>query len=123
MLFATGKSFCHCKTSKDHFTAGGFFDIKNLFYSSNDFPQPIQNGNMKMQLENNGGIADNTSVDISSGHIEVGKDPVDFSPCSSVILFQQLISQALPKEDLRWTTLNNLYNLEPGTSIGGTIEC
>ena len=61
------------------FTAGGFFDIKNLFYSSAAFPQPIQNGNMKATIENSGGIADNTSVNISSGHIEVGKDPVDFT--------------------------------------------
>jgi hypothetical protein len=71
------------------FIAGGFFDIKNLFYSDKNFQQPIQNGNIKATLTNTGGIADNTSIDISSGHIEVGKDPVDFSlqvhnPVSSV---------------------------------------
>ncbi|MBC7873781.1 MAG: AsmA family protein, partial [Ferruginibacter sp.] len=71
------------------FSAGGFFDIKNLFYSDKSFPQPIQNGNIKATLANNGGIADNTSIDISSGHIEIGKDPVDFTlqlrnPVSSV---------------------------------------
>jgi hypothetical protein len=33
-----------------NFNAGGFFDIKNLFYSSAAFPQPVQNGNMKVQL-------------------------------------------------------------------------
>jgi AsmA-like C-terminal region len=61
------------------FTAGGFFDVKNLFYSSPAFPQPIQNGNIKATIENSGGIADNTSINISSGHIEVGKDPLDFT--------------------------------------------
>src|SRR6185503_4701816 len=38
------------------FTAGGFFDIKNLFYSSPALPQPVQNGNMKVDLQNSGGI-------------------------------------------------------------------
>ncbi|HEY6063401.1 MAG TPA: AsmA family protein, partial [Chitinophagaceae bacterium] len=54
------------------FTAGGFFDIRNLYYSANNFPQPIQNGNIKATLENNGGIADMTVVNISSGHLELG---------------------------------------------------
>lgn len=71
------------------FSAGGFFDIKNLFYSDKKIPQPIQNGNMKATLANSGGIADNTVIDISTGHIEVGNDPIDFSlqlqnPVSSV---------------------------------------
>ncbi len=71
------------------FTAGGFFDIKNLFYSDNNFPQPIQNGNIKATLANTGGIADKTVIDISAGHIEVGNNPLDFTlqlrnPVSSV---------------------------------------
>ncbi len=61
------------------FAAGGFFDVKNLFYSSKDFPQPIRNGNMNIRLDNTGGIADNTRINVSTGHIELGNDPVDFS--------------------------------------------
>src|SRR6185436_6694234 len=71
------------------FTAGGFFDIKNLFYSDNSFPQPIKNGNIKATLQNSGGVADNTTINISAAHLEVGNDPVDFSlqlshPVSSI---------------------------------------
>lgn len=61
------------------FAAGGFFDVKNLFYSAKDFPQPIKNGNMNIRLDNTGGVADQTKINISSGHIEVGNDPVDFT--------------------------------------------
>jgi len=61
------------------FIAGGFFDIKDLFYSSRKFHQPIKNGNIKTTISNSGGKADNTVIDITSGHIEVGNDPVDFS--------------------------------------------
>ncbi|MGZ8544501.1 MAG: AsmA family protein, partial [Flavisolibacter sp.] len=61
------------------FNAGGYLNISKLFYSAGGFPQPIQNGNMKINLENNGGIADNTMIRITEGHIELGKDPFDFS--------------------------------------------
>ncbi len=61
------------------FTAGGFFNISNLYYSDASFPQPIKNGNIKATLNNSGGIADNTKVDITAGHIELGNDPIDFS--------------------------------------------
>ena len=57
----------------------GFFDIRNLFYSDKNFPQPVSNGNIKATLANAGGIADNTVIDVSSGHIELGKDPIDFT--------------------------------------------
>jgi hypothetical protein len=62
-----------------NFTAGGFFNISNLFYSDKNFPQPLKNGNIKATINNSGGIADNTAIDISAAHIELGNDPIDFS--------------------------------------------
>ncbi len=103
------------------FSAGGFLDIKNLLYSSPAFPQPIQNGNMEIQLENSGGIADNTSVNITAGHIEVGKDPVDFTlqlrrPMSSV----DFVGTA--KGQFTLANIKQFVQLEPGTSISGTTH-
>ena len=103
------------------FTAGGFLDIKNLFYSSNDFPQPIQNGNMKINIENSGGIADNTSINISSAHIEVGKDPVDFS----LQLQHPMTSADFSGTAKGRFTLDNIRQftkLEPGTMISGILN-
>ena len=77
-IFAKG-NMSALQTQQGNFTAGGFLDIKNLFYSASAFPQPIQNGNLKVQIENTGGIADNTTINIPSGHIELGKDPFDFT--------------------------------------------
>lgn len=104
-----------------NFNAGGFLDIKNLFYSSSAIPKPIQNGNMKVQIVNNGGIADNTSIDISSGHIQVGQDPVDFT---------LQLRKPMSKVDFSGTaegrfTLDNLkqfVKLDPGTSISGILN-
>ena len=109
------------QNQEGNFNAGGFLDIKNLFYSSSAFPQPIQNGNMKVQLVNNGGIADNTSIDISSGHIQVGQDPVDFTlqlrkPVSTVDF------SGTAEGRLTLDNLKQFVQLDPGTSISGILN-
>ena len=103
------------------FTAGGFFDIKNLFYSDKAFPQPIKNGNIKATLENSGGVADNTTINISSGHVEVGNDPVDFSlqlknPVSSVDFAGNAKGRFTLDNIKQFTTL------EQGTAISGILN-
>lgn len=119
-LFAKG-NMSALENQQGNFTAGGFLDIKNLLYASPAFPQPIQNGNMKVQVENSGGIADNTSVDITAGHIEVGKDPVDFTlqlrhPMSSVDF------SGAAKGRFTLDNIKQFTELEPGTSISGILN-
>ncbi|MEO5563940.1 MAG: AsmA-like C-terminal region-containing protein [Chitinophagaceae bacterium] len=109
------------ETQQGDFTAGGFLDITNLFYSSSAFPQPIQNGNIKIQIENTGGIADNTSVNIPSGHVEVGKDPVDFTlqlkhPVTSV----DFSGSAKGKFNL--DNVKQFTAFEPGTTLSGLLD-
>ncbi|HEX6169769.1 MAG TPA: AsmA-like C-terminal region-containing protein [Chitinophagaceae bacterium] len=109
------------QSQEGNFNAGGFFDIRNLFYSSTAFPQPIQNGSMKVQLVNNGGIADNTSIDISSGHLEVGKDPLDFTlqlrkPMSTVDF------SGTAEGRLTLDHIKQFVQLDPGTSISGILN-
>ncbi|HEU0110189.1 MAG TPA: AsmA-like C-terminal region-containing protein [Flavisolibacter sp.] len=109
------------ETQKGSFSAGGFLDIRNLYYASKDVPQPIQNGNFKIEIENNGGIADATFINIVSGHIEVGKDPFDFS-----------LKVSRPVTDVNFSgiakgrfTLDNIkqfITLEPGTTVKGSME-
>jgi hypothetical protein len=109
------------QTQSGSFTAGGFLDIENLFYSSKDVPEPVQNGNMKIQLENNGGVADKTSINISAAHIEVGKDPVDFT---------LKLTNPVSTADFSGTakgrfTLDNIKQfaqLEPGTTVSGVLN-
>ncbi len=103
------------------FTAGGFFDIKNLFYSDKGFPQPIQNGNIKATLANAGGIADKTTIDISSGHIEVGNNPIDFTlqlrnPVSSVNFSGHAKGKFLLDH------LKQFTKLASGTAISGLLN-
>jgi hypothetical protein len=103
------------------FTAGGFFDIKNLFYLAADFPQPLKNGYMKATLANTGGIADKTTIDITAGHIEIGNDPLDFSlqvrnPVSSVNFSGHVKGKFILDHLKQFTKLNT------GTSISGMLN-
>jgi hypothetical protein len=119
-VFAKG-NMSALQNQQGDFNAGGFLDIKNLFYSSSAFPQPIQNGNMKIEVENSGGIADNTSVNISAGHIEVGKDPFDFT----LQLRKPMSTMDFAGTAKGKFTLDNIKQfvaLDPGTSIGGTLH-
>lgn len=119
-IFAKG-NMSALETQQGNFTAGGFLDIKDLFYSSSAFPQPIQNGNIKVQVENNGGIADNTTVNIPSGHIEVGKDPVDFTlqlkkPVSTVDF------SGTAKGSFDLGNVKQFTEFEPGTNLSGILN-
>ena len=107
------------------FTAGGFFDVKNLYYADKNFPQPVKNGNIKAVITNSGGKADNTAIDISAGHIEVGNDPVDFSlkltQPVSVINFDGHAKGRLTLDNLKQfglvpsgTTLSGVMNADAG---------
>ncbi|HTM92947.1 MAG TPA: AsmA-like C-terminal region-containing protein, partial [Flavisolibacter sp.] len=81
----------------------------------------VQNGNFKIQLENSGGIADATTINISQGHLEVGNDPFDFS---------LKLSQPMSAINFSGTakgrfTLDNIHQftqLEPSTSIKGLLN-
>jgi hypothetical protein len=103
------------------FHAGGFFDIKNLMYASKDFPQPVKNGSMKVQLENSGGVADNTRINISQGHIELGNDPFDFTlsitnPVSTINF------NGSAKGRFTLDNVKQFTTFEPGTTLSGLLN-
>jgi len=103
------------------FAAGGFLDIQNLFYSSKSFPQPIRNGNMKVEIENTDGIADKTFVNITAGHVEVGEDPVDFSlAVRNPVSTFDFAGNAKGRFTL--DNVKEFVKLDPGTSVSGTMN-
>lgn len=103
------------------FSAGGYFDIRNLYYSDNSFPQPIKNGNIKATLENSGGIADNTIINVTSGHLEVGNDPLDFS-LQLRKPFSSMDASGHAKGRFTLDNIKQFTKLEPGTSISGVLN-
>jgi hypothetical protein len=103
------------------FSAGGFFDIRDLYYASRSFPHPLQHGNFKIAVENSGGVADATRIDVSSGHIEVGTDPFDFTLKLSRLVTDVAFS-GTAKGKFTLDNVKQFVALEPGTSVKGLLE-
>ncbi|MBI1342823.1 MAG: hypothetical protein GC171_07815 [Terrimonas sp.] len=103
------------------FSAGGFFNISRLFYSANDFPEPIQNGNIKAAITNKGGMADQTTINIPSGHIELGKDPFDFAITISNPV-TNINFDGSAKGSFSLNNIQQFTQLEKGTSINGLLN-
>lgn len=119
-LFAKGNMRA-LQNQQGDFSAGGFLNFKDLFYASKDFPQPIQHGNMNINIANTGGIADQTTINISEGHVEIGNDPLDFT-------FQ--LKKPMTSADFSGTAkgrfnlngISQFTKLEEGTSISGILN-
>ena len=103
------------------FAAGGFLDIQDLFYSSKQFAQPVHNGNMKIEIENSDGIADKTFINVTSGHMQVGDDPVDFS-LSVRNLVSTVDFAGHAKGRFTLDNLKQFVKLDPGTSLSGIMN-
>lgn len=118
--FAKG-SLAAIENQKGNFNAGGFLSISNLYYASKLFPQPIQNGNFKIELFNNNGIADATTINVTQGHIELGNDPLNFN----LKLSQPVTAVNFSGAAKGKFTLDNVHQfmqLEPGTNLKGLLD-
>jgi hypothetical protein len=103
------------------FTAKGNIDIRNLSYSSKDFPKPIKHANVKILVENPDGVADHTVITMTEGHAEIGTEPIEFAlkvrnPFSD-ILFD---GKAAGRFNL--ANISQFVTLEPGTALSGFLE-
>jgi hypothetical protein len=85
------------------------------------FPQPIQNGNFKIELFNSNGVADATTINVTQGHIQLGNDPFDFN----LKLSQPVTAVNFDGAAKGKFTLDNVHQftqLEPGTSLKGLLD-
>lgn len=118
--FAKG-NFSAIESQSGSFSAGGFLDVSKLFFSSKQFPQPLQNGNMKINITNQGGVADNTNVSIDNGHIEVGNDAIDFT-----LAIQKPVSlvefAGSAKGSFTLANIKQFVELEQGTDLSGLLS-
>ncbi|HJW16668.1 MAG TPA: AsmA-like C-terminal region-containing protein, partial [Flavisolibacter sp.] len=78
-------------------------------------------GNFNIALENKGGLADATTINISSGHLEVANDPLDFSlkisrPVTAIDF------SGTAKGRLTLDHVSQFMALEPGTAVKGLMD-
>jgi hypothetical protein len=109
------------KQQAGEFSAKGFLDISNLYYSSSAFPQPVQNTSARINIENPDGVADHTVIHIPAAHVELGKDKIDLT---------LLLKNPATDPDFNGTaagsfnlaSVSQFYTFEPGTSLAGFLK-
>jgi hypothetical protein len=95
--------------------------VNNGSFRYPDLPAPVQNVNMKMNVNNPGGSADNTVINISSLHFEIGNDPFDArllvrNPANTPFIDTQM------KGRIDLAQLRNALHLEGVTNLAGIIN-
>jgi hypothetical protein len=109
------------KQQPGDFTAKGYIDINKLYYSSKDFPEPIQNTNARINFESPDALADHAVIQIPAAHIEIGKDMVDLT-----LLLKTLASDPYfdgsAKGSFNLGNVAQFYKFEPGTSLAGNLN-
>jgi hypothetical protein len=103
------------------FNAGGFFNIQGLNYAAKQLPQPLRNGNFKIQIDNTGGVADATTINVQQGHVEIGSDPIDFTlqlrqPVTAIVF------NGTAKGRMNLANVQHFVQLEQGTALKGIIN-
>lgn len=103
------------------FSAAGFIDINNLFYSSKDFPLPVQNTSARINITSPDGVPDNIVVQVPAAHIEVGKDAVDLALLLKTLASDPYFDGAA-KGSFNLANIAQFYTFEPGTTLAGLLN-
>ena len=103
------------------FSAKGFIDIRNLYYASPAFPQPIQNTSARIDFENPDGVADHTVINIPSAHIELGSDKADLALLILNPASDPLVSGILTGT-MNLENVKQFYSFDKGTSLKGIMS-
>jgi hypothetical protein len=118
--FAKGE-LAALQNQKGPFTAGGFFNIRNFAYASKELPFAVKKGVFDVQVQNQGGVADATEINVTTGHVEMDEDAIDFAlklnrPVSAMIF------SGNAKGGLSLDKLEKFTDFEPGTKLKGLLK-
>ncbi len=96
-------------------------EVKNGFFQYPDLPKPLQQINIKAQVDNPDGITDNTVINIEKAHIEMDNEPFDIR-----LLIKKPISNmfvdAAAKGKLDLAKVAQMVKLEAGTKLSGLLN-
>lgn len=96
-------------------------EVRDGFFQYPDLPKPLQNINIKAQVDNPDGITDNTVINVEKAHIELDNEPFDIrllvkNPISNLFV------DAAAKGKLNLDKVAQLVKLEAGTKITGLLN-
>jgi uncharacterized protein involved in outer membrane biogenesis len=95
--------------------------VSDAMFKYPELPSPVKNVNFAMDVHNPNGKMDNTVVNLSRFHMELGNDPID-----ATLLLKTPISDpyidAKVKGRLDLAQITKFYPLEKGTRLSGTLN-
>ena len=96
-------------------------EVANGFFQYPDLPKPLQNINIKAQVDNTNGVTDNVVINVEKVHFELDNDPFDMR-----LLVKKPISNmyvdAAAKGKLDLSKVSQLVKLQAGTKIQGNLN-
>ena len=96
-------------------------EVKNGFFHYPDLPKPLQQINIKAQIDNPDGVTDNTIVNVEKAHFEMDQEPFDIR-----VLVKKPISNmfvdAAAKGKLDLGKVAQLIKLKAGTKLSGLLN-
>lgn len=95
--------------------------VDNAEFKYPDLPSPVSDINISMNVENPGGDADNTTIDIKKFHFSMVNNPFDMSLFISTPISDPFINAGFNgRIDL--SAVSKVYPLEEGETIAGIID-
>jgi len=94
--------------------------VSDAMFQYPDLPESVKNVNINTNITNPGGDADNTVVDISQFHLELGSNPIDITMNIKNPVSDPNINGKL-KGKLDLGTVKNYYPLEKGDELSGSF--
>jgi len=94
--------------------------VDNAMFKYPDLPASVTNINVKTKISNSGGSEDNTVIDVSKFHMELGNNPVDMNMLVKTPVSDPEIDGAI-KGILDLATVKDFYPLEEGEKLAGSF--
>lgn len=94
--------------------------VADAMFKYPDLPESVSNVNINSNIKNKGGDADNTVIDVSRFHLDMGKNPIDLALNIKTPLSDPNISGQF-KGKLDLAQIKNYYPLEEGDKLSGSF--
>ncbi|MCX6230938.1 MAG: hypothetical protein NTZ33_05290 [Bacteroidetes bacterium] len=97
------------------------FQVINGMFKYPSMPKEVNNTNVVCKINNKGGSADNTTIDISNFHIELAGNTIDMRMFLSTPISDPAINMNI-KGALDMATVKQVYPLEEGQDLTGSFK-
>lgn len=94
--------------------------VTDAMFKYPDLPESVNNVNISTNIKNKGGDADNTIIDISKFHLQMGQNPVDLTLNIKTPVSNPDINSHF-KGNLDLASVKNYYPLDEGDKLAGSF--